>query len=83
MFESLLLITIGILIGFLPGYFGSEMLGDYISSDIGIDEDLTAFSPELIIWSFIGMVSLGSIMSLIPAIRASIMKVTYAMSFVR
>jgi putative ABC transport system permease protein len=83
MLESLLLITIGILIGFLPGYFGSELLGDYISSDIGIEEDLTAFSPELVMWSFIGMVSLGSIMSLIPAIRASIMKVTYAMSFVR
>ena len=83
MLESLLLITIGILIGFFPGYFGSELLSEYISNDIGISEDLTAFSPELILWSFFGMLSLGMMVSLIPAIRASVMKVIYAMSFVR
>lgn len=83
MLESLLLITFGILIGFLPGYLGSEMLGDYISNDIGISEDLTAFSPELVLWAFIGMLGLGTLISLIPAIRASMMKIIYAMSFVR
>ncbi len=81
--ESLLLIVIGILVGFLPGYFGSEMLGEYISNDIGIASDLTAFSAELILWSFFGMVFLGLLISLIPATRASIMRITDAISFVR
>lgn len=81
--ESVLMIIIGILIGFLPGYIGSELLGEYISSDIGISEDLTAFSPGLLIWSFLGMLILGTLMSLIPAIRASQMKVSKALSFVR
>jgi ABC-type antimicrobial peptide transport system permease subunit len=83
LFESVLLIILGILIGFLPGYFGSELLGNYISNDIGIQEDLTAFSPSLILWSFIGMLGLGTLISLIPAARASIMKVNDAISFVR
>jgi ABC-type antimicrobial peptide transport system permease subunit len=81
--ESLLLIIIGILVGFLPGYIGAELLSDYIGNDIGIEEDLTAFSPSLIIWSFFSMLALGMLISLIPAIRASIMKVTEAISFVR
>jgi ABC-type antimicrobial peptide transport system permease subunit len=81
--ESLLLIIIGIIIGFLPGYFGSEILGEYISNDIGITADLTAFSAGLILWSFFGMLCLGLLISLIPATRASIMRITDAMSFVR
>jgi ABC-type antimicrobial peptide transport system permease subunit len=81
--ESILLILIGILVGFLPGYIGAELLGDYISNDIGIEEDLTAFSPSLIMWSFFSMLALGTLISLIPAIRASFMKVTEAISFVR
>jgi ABC-type antimicrobial peptide transport system permease subunit len=79
--ESVLLI--GILVGFFPGYIGAEFLGDYISNDIGIDEDLTAFSPTLIMWSFLSMLALGTLISLIPAIRASFMKITEAISFVR
>jgi ABC-type antimicrobial peptide transport system permease subunit len=81
--ESLFLILIGILIGFLPGYFGSELLGMEISNTIGIDQDLTAFSPSLIASSFLGMVFLGTIISLIPALRASQMRITEAVSFVR
>jgi putative ABC transport system permease protein len=83
MLESILIIFIGILIGFLPGYIGSELLGEYISNDIGIAEDLTAFSSELVLWAFFGMLSLGTLISLIPAIRASMMRVTEAMTFVR
>ncbi len=81
--ESLMLIIMGILIGFLPGYVGSELLGAYISEDIGISEDLTAFTPELVVWSFLGMLGIGTLMSLIPALRASTMKITNAVSFVR
>ena len=81
--ESILLIIIGILVGFLPGYFGAELLGDYISNDIGISEDLTTFSPTLIILSFFSMLALGTLISLIPAVQASVMKVTEAISFVR
>jgi ABC-type antimicrobial peptide transport system permease subunit len=81
--ESVFLILIGILVGFFPGYIGAEFLGDYISNDIGIDEDLTAFSPTLIMWSFLSMLALGTLISLIPAIRASFMKITEAISFVR
>lgn len=83
MLESILIIMIGVLVGFLPGYFGSKLLGDYLSSSIGISQELTAFSPSLIISSFIGMLILGTIISLIPAIRASHMKIASALSFVR
>ncbi|WP_455391526.1 ABC transporter permease [[Eubacterium] cellulosolvens] len=83
MFESVLLIMLGVLIGFLPGYFGSKLLGNYISESIGISHELTAFSPGLILSAFIGMLILGSIVSLIPAVRASYMRVAAALSFVR
>jgi ABC-type antimicrobial peptide transport system permease subunit len=81
--ESLLLIVLGVLIGFLPGYFGSKLLGEYLSSSIGISQELTAFSPGLVLSSFIGMVILGTLVSLIPAVRASTMRVASALSFVR
>lgn len=83
MLESLLLIILGVLIGFLPGYFGSKLLGDYLSNSIGISQELTAFSPGLILGAFISMVILGTIVSLIPALRASQMRVASALSFVR
>jgi ABC-type antimicrobial peptide transport system permease subunit len=83
MLESLLLIILGVLIGFLPGYFGSKLLGDYLSNSIGISQELTAFSPGLILGAFISMVILGTIVSLIPALRASQMRVVSALSFVR
>lgn len=83
MLESLLLIIIGVLIGFLPGYFGSKLLGEYLSQSIGISQELTAFSPNLVLNSFIAMLILGSLVSLIPAIRASYMRVASAISFVR
>ncbi len=81
--ESLLLIILGVLIGFLPGYFGSELLGDYISNSIGISHDLTAFSPNLILSAFAGMLVLGTLISLIPAIQAIRMNVAEALAFVR
>ncbi len=83
MLESLLLIVLGVLIGFLPGYFGSKFLGEYLSSSIGINQNLTAFSPGLILTSFLGMLVLGSLISLIPAVQASRMKIARALSFVR
>jgi ABC-type antimicrobial peptide transport system permease subunit len=83
MLESLLLIILGVLIGFLPGYFGSKLLGDYLSNSIGISQELTAFSPGLILGAFVSMVILGTIVSLIPALRASQMRVASALSFVR
>jgi ABC-type antimicrobial peptide transport system permease subunit len=83
MLESVVLIILGVLVGFLPGYFGSKLLGEYLSNNIGISQELTAFSPGLIFGSFLGMLVLGSIISLIPAIRASTMRVRAAISFVR
>lgn len=83
MSESLLLIILGVLIGFLPGYYGSKLLGDYLSNSIGISQELTAFSPGLILGSFVGMLFLGTLVSLIPAFRASQMRVAAALSFVR
>jgi len=83
MTESVLLIILGVLVGFLPGYFGSKLLGEYISNNIGIDQELTAFSPGLLISAFLGMLILGTLISLIPAIQAGKMKVAQALSFVR
>jgi ABC-type antimicrobial peptide transport system permease subunit len=83
MLESMLIIALGILIGFLPGYVGSKLLGNYISTNIGISQELTAFSPGLLLSAFVGMFIIGSLISLIPALRASYMRVASALSFVR
>ncbi len=83
MLESLLLVILGVLIGFLPGYLGSKLLGTYISTSLGINQELTAFSPGLLMSAFAGIVVMGTFISLIPALRASQMKIAQALSFVR
>lgn len=82
-FESLFLITISCIIGIIPGYFGSQMLGEYISQSYGLKTTFTAFTPSMILISFGETIIIGGCISLYPAWRASCMKVVTAIKKAR
>ncbi len=77
--ESLLIVVIGSVIGLIPGYFGSRALSDYLSESLGVAQDFTAFTPNLIINSLTVILIVGGLVSLYPAWRASHMKVVDAL----
>jgi ABC-type antimicrobial peptide transport system permease subunit len=77
--ESVLIVFIGAVIGLIPGYFGSIALSDYLSSNLGVSQDFTAFTTDLIVNSFMVILVVGGIVSLYPAWRASHMKIVEAL----
>jgi putative ABC transport system permease protein len=77
--ESIMIIFIGAVIGLVPGYFGSIALSDYLSSNLGVSQDFTAFTTDLIFNSFMVILVVGGIVSLYPAWRASHMKIVEAL----
>jgi len=75
--ESMLLVTIGAVLGLGPGYFCSIGLSDYFTKGVGLDVELAVFTPELILQSIFITILIGSITSLFPAwnaTRVSILK---------
>jgi putative ABC transport system permease protein len=81
--ESLTIVVIGTLIGLIFGYFGSEALGNYISSSLGIQEEFTAFTETLIIRSILLVISIGTLISLYPAWSASRKNIVEALRYIR
>jgi ABC-type antimicrobial peptide transport system permease subunit len=77
--ESLMIVVIGSILGLIPGYFGSIALSDYLSQNLGVAQDFTAFTPNLIISSLSIILVVGGLVSLYPAWRASHMKVVEAL----
>jgi ABC-type antimicrobial peptide transport system permease subunit len=77
--ESLLIVVIGSIVGLIPGYFGSRALSDYLSENLGVAQEFTAFTPNLIMDSLLIILVVGGLVSLYPAWRASHMKVVEAL----
>jgi ABC-type antimicrobial peptide transport system permease subunit len=81
--ESLMIVIIGTLIGLIFGYFGSEALGDYISTSLGIQEEFTAFTETLIFRTILLVISIGTLVSLYPAWSASRKNIVDALRYIR
>jgi putative ABC transport system permease protein len=81
--ESMILVLIGGLIGLVFGFFGSQILGDYLRTTSGFNQQFTAFTPQLMIQSLAIIIIFGSLISLYPAWQASKKNVLDALRFIR
>jgi ABC-type antimicrobial peptide transport system permease subunit len=68
--ESLLIVFIGALLGIGPGYIGSILAADYISTTVGTSQTLVVFNPLTVAQLFVMVILLGGLMSMAPAWRA-------------
>jgi ABC-type lipoprotein release transport system permease subunit len=75
LFESILIVCLGALIGIIPGYFGSAWLGQYISEIYGYNRSLTAFTLSMVSTAFLQLLIIGGLVSLYPAWKASRMNI--------
>jgi ABC-type antimicrobial peptide transport system permease subunit len=73
--ESFLIVSLGALVGIIPGYFGSIWLGDYISDIYGYNRALTAFTIPMVLYAFFQLLAIGGIVSIYPAFKASRMNI--------
>jgi len=74
--ESMIVIIIGSLLGFIPGYFASMWANDYIQASVGLQWDFTVFSSKLLIDTFTWVLGAGLMISMVPAIRVSRINIT-------
>lgn len=81
--ESMVLVVTGAFIGLIFGYFGSQALGDYLRSSTGLNQEFTAFTPQLLIQSLLLIICFGTLISIYPAWTAARKKVVEAMRFIR
>ncbi len=77
--EGLLLVTIGAILGLIPGYFGSVAFGNYMASSVGINESFTAFTPEMIENALIEVIVLGTLFTIYPSWKAARMNILDAL----
>lgn len=73
--ESVLIVLLGALIGIIPGYFSSVWLGEYTSDLYGYARPLTAFTLPMVITALMELITIGALMSLYPAWKASRMNI--------
>ncbi len=69
--ETLILISIGVILGLVLGYFTASYTGDYLSTKYGWDEQITSFTPALVIRTVAYIMLIASIFALIPAFKAT------------
>jgi len=79
-FESLILIFLGASLGIIPGYFGSEYMGSFMSEKYGLDLDFTSFTLSLVVKCLAYVLVVGCFFALIPALKASRLRVVDAMN---
>jgi len=81
--ESIIIVSLGSLIGLVPGYFISDMMGDYFSKSYGLNVTLASFTPMIALQAVVMSVIIGSLASLFPAWMATRMNVIRALKHVR
>jgi putative ABC transport system permease protein len=69
--DSLILSSIGGIIGLVPGWIGASILDAYLRNLYGLDIEFASFELLVVLASFIYLFILVSIFSLVPAIRAT------------
>ena len=77
--ESLILIVVGAALGIIPGYFGAELVGDFMTGKYGLEMEMTSFTPMLVTRCVLYVIIVGSLFSLYPAFKASRLRVIDAM----
>ncbi|MEE9151034.1 MAG: ABC transporter permease [Thermoplasmata archaeon] len=81
--ESMVLVVVGAFIGLILGYFGSQAFGDFIRTSSGLNQEFTAFTPQLLVQSLAIIICFGTFISLYPAWKAARKKIVDAMRFIR
>ena len=79
----MIFVVIGASIGLIFGYFGSQAFGDFLRTSSGLNQEFTAFTPQLLIQSLLIIICFGTLISLYPAWQAARKKVLDAMRFIR
>ena len=69
--ESMVLVTLGSVLGIAPGILGSKIINAYLSKLYGYSEAITVVSPSLIIQNIVLVVVVGVLFSIFPAYRAT------------
>ena len=69
--DSLVLSSIGGILGLIPGWLGASMLDRYLRDLYGVNIEFASFESIVILGSFIYLFVLVSLFSLVPAIRAT------------
>ena len=77
--ESFVLIVTGAALGIIPGYFGAELVGDFMAGKYGLEMEITSFTPMLVTRCVLYVIIVGSLFSLYPALKASRLRVIDAM----
>lgn len=78
--ESIVLILTGASLGVLPGYLGSELIGNYMSYKYGLEIDFTYFTAGLVFKCLAYVLVIGCVFALFPAFKASRIQVIDAMN---
>jgi ABC-type antimicrobial peptide transport system permease subunit len=69
--DSLILSSIGGIIGLVPGWIGASILDAYLRNLYGLDIEFASFELLVVLASFMYLFILVSIFSLVPAVRAT------------
>jgi putative ABC transport system permease protein len=77
--ESIFLVGLGSVIGLVPGYFISDLIGKYFSYSYGLNVYLSSFTPLIALQAVVTTVIIGSLASLFPAWIATRMNVILAL----
>jgi putative ABC transport system permease protein len=82
-FESMVFVIIGALIGIILGYYGSQAFGDFLRTSSGLDQEFTAFTTSLLVQSLLIIIVFGTLISLYPAWQAARKNIQDALRFIR
>jgi ABC-type antimicrobial peptide transport system permease subunit len=77
--ESVVLVTAGTVVGLLPAYAASLVLGTFVASSQGVAPPVIMFSADLVGGAVARVVALGAAVSLYPAWRATRVPVVQAL----
>ncbi len=69
--NSILISTMGAVVGLVPGYLGSKILGRYLQNLYGVNIQFSRFEPLVVIACMFFLFTLVSLFSLVPAIRSA------------
>lgn len=82
-FESMVFVIIGGIIGIIMGYYGSQAFGDFLKTSSGLEQEFTAFTSSLVIQTLLIIICFGTLISLYPAWQAARKKIQDALRFIR
>jgi len=69
--ESMIIVTIGSILGIFPGILGSRIIDIYLGQLYGYSQSITVVSPSLILQNIVMVIVVGVVICIFPAYRAT------------